>query len=430
MWARAKLLLPLLLCFVAGQSASSRGMVPLVRVGLVEHAESVPFRPSGTAIVAFAGEQALTVPAGETWTARAEAPGIVLARADGTEAGRFSSTLRITLPEVGTITVGGVAGHWDGRTERAYRGAIEIRPDGAGGLTVINAVDLETYLRGVVPSEMPPKYPRAALQAQAVAARGQALMKAYRHAREGFGPCNTQHCQVYGGATSEDPRTDEAVASTRGEVVLYHGRLADTLYSSDCGGHTANNEDYWPAQAPVPYLRGVPDFEPEDKVPYEFPIPEREIGNYLKYAPGVNCNRPQYAGTDKIRWWQVVPSEQLETDLRDRLGDCGALLGVRVLARAESGVVTRLLVVGTKRTRRVLGGAEARRVLGVKSPSFFIEPVAGRDGIPVAFVIWGAGWGHQVGMCQVGAAGLADKGWDYRHILAKYYQGTDVEDEY
>jgi stage II sporulation protein D len=427
---RVKLLLPLLLCFIAGQSANSQGMVPLIRVGLVRHAASVPFQPSGSATVALGGERALAIPAGETWTARAEAPGIVLARADGAEAGRFSSALRITVPEPGTITVGGVEGHWDGRTERAYRGAIEIRPDGAGGLTAINVVDLETYLRGVVPSEMPPEYPRAALQAQAVAARGQALMKAFRHADEGFGPCSTQHCQVYGGASSEDPRTDDAVASTRGEVVMYQGRLADTLYSSDCGGHTTNNEDYWPAQAPVPYLRGVPDFEPEDKVPYQFPIPEREIGSYLKYAPGVNCNRPQYAATDKIRWWEVVPSEQLEADLRERLGDSGTLLGVRVLARAESGVVTRLLVVGTKRTRRVLGGAEARRVLGVKSPSFFVDLVLGRDGIPVAFVIWGAGWGHQVGMCQVGAAGLADKGWDYRRILAKYYAGTEVEKRY
>jgi stage II sporulation protein D len=430
MWSRAKLLVPLLLCFVAGQSASSQGIVPIVRVGLVEHAASVPFQPSADATIPSGGEQPLVAPAGETWTARAEAAGIVLARADGTEAGRFSSALRVTVPEPGTVTVGGVEGHWDGRTDRAYRGAIEIRPDGAGGLNVINVVDLETYLRGVVPSEMPPEYPRAALQAQAVAARGQALMKAFRHAREGFGPCNTQHCQVYGGATSEDPRTDEAVASTRGEVVMYQGRLADTLYSSNCGGHTANNEDYWPAQAPVAYLRGAPDFEPEDGVPYQFPIPEAEIGGYLKYAPGVNCNRPQYAATDKIRWWQVVPSEQLEADLRERLGDSGTLLGVRVLARAESGVVTRLLVVGTKRTLRVLGGAEARRVLGVKSPSFFVDPVLGRDGIPVAFVIWGAGWGHQVGMCQVGAAGLADKGWDYRRILAKYYAGTEVEKRY
>jgi SpoIID/LytB domain protein len=213
-------------------------------------------------------------------------------------------------------------------------------------------------------------------------------------------------------------------------VLTYQGRLADTLYSSTCGGHTANNEDYWPDQSPVPYLRGQPDFHSED-VALEFPLSQEQLSEYLKYAPRVNCNQPQYGQTSKLRWWSVVPRRELEQTLREALGEFGELLDVRVTDRADSGVVRALAVVGTRRLLRVKGGGEIRRALGgLNSASFAIEPMKDAEGTPVAFVIWGAGWGHQVGMCQVGAAGLADKGWDYRRILAKYYLGCEVTRRY
>ena len=104
--------------------------------------------------------------------------------------------------------------------------------------------------------------------------------------------CATPHCQVYGGATSERPISDQAVSSTKGEVLVYQGKIADTLYSANCGGHTANIEDYWANAAPVPYLRGVEDFDPEDKVPYTFPLTEEQAGRYLKYAPRVQLQPP------------------------------------------------------------------------------------------------------------------------------------------
>jgi SpoIID/LytB domain protein len=358
------------------------------------------------------------------------AGGIKLVRADGSEVGGAYQQITLIAAPDATITVHGVAGHWDKRTDRDYRGVIELRADNADKLTVINVVDVEAYLRGVVPSEMPYTYPRAALQAQAVAARGQAIIKASRHEAEGFGLCNGPHCQVYGGATSEAPSTDEAVSSTRGEVLVYDGSLADTLYSSNCGGHGANNEDYWWGATPAPYLRGGPDFAPEDEVPFLFPLSEAELGQFLKYAPRVNCNQPKYAKTEKIRWWLVRSREELEKTLTEAGGDFGDLLGVRVVKRAESGMVTKLAIIGSKRPFTVAGGARARRAMGVISPSFAVEPIKGKADLPVAFVIWGAGWGHQVGMCQVGAAGLADKGWDYRRILSKYYLGTRVERRY
>ena len=429
---RARWVLVALLALVAGQSERAEGVLPQVRVGLVQERETVAFSgPAGVTVEDLRGGVVIGwTPPGQVWQVRVEQSGPRLVDEAGSQMGLVEGGVRLLPPEGGVVTLCGIGGHWDGISDRSYRGAIEIVRGPGALLAAVNVVDIETYLRGVVPSEMPPSYPLAALQAQAVAARGQALTKAGRHREDGFDLCAGQHCQVYGGATSEDPRSDEAVASTYGEVLVYDGQLADTLYSSNCGGHTANNEDYWPQQRPVPYLRGQPDFQAE--VNLEFPLSEEQLGQYLKYAPRVNCNQPQYAKGDKIRWWLVMSREDLERRLREaEVGKFGDLLGVRVTDRAESGVVREVAVIGTRRLVRVRGGAEIRRALGkLNSASFAVEPIKDKEGLPVAYVIWGAGWGHQVGMCQVGAGGLADEGWDYRRILAKYYLGCEVARRY
>jgi SpoIID/LytB domain protein len=433
MLSRLKWIPLVLLAFVAGQPVRCEGAAPRLRVGLALHQGKVSFSgPAGVTVRAASEDQvACEVAAGELWEATAAKDGVVVAQAGGGGHKVMAGGARLSPPEGGTVTIHGVPGHWDTRADRDYRGAIEVRRDGAGGLNVINVVDAETYLCGVVPSEMPAAYPRAALQAQAVAARGQLLAKAGRHEADGFDLCATAHCQVYGGATSEDPRSNEAVSSTRGEVLVYEGRLADTLYSSTCGGHTASNEDYWPNQQPVPYLRGQPDFEPEDGVGLSFPLRGEDLEGYLKYAPRVNCNQSRYAASEKIRWWMAVPKSEMERQLRERLGDFGELLDVRVAKRADCGMVTKLAVIGTRQLIPLTGGEAIRRAIdGLQSASFAVRSFKAADGTPVVFLIWGAGWGHQVGMCQVGAAGLAEKGWDYQAILAKYYQGCMVEERY
>ncbi len=431
MGSRFKWVFVALLAFVAGHPERCAGELPKVCIGLLWREESVAF--SGPAGVTIQGARSNRVvawaPPGERWVIRPQRRSLRLIGEAGEE---WSTTERLRLlpPEDGVVIVYGVGGHWDGIADREYRGLIEVMVGRGGLLAVVNVVDTETYLRGVVPSEMPPHYPLAALQAQAVAARGQALIKAGRHRAEGFDLCCTQHCQVYGGATSEAARTDQAVATTWGEVLEYDRRLADTLYCSNCGGHTANNEDYWPEESPVPYLRAAPDFD-EAEVGLEFPLAEPEMGQYLKYAPAVNCNQPGYAKASRFRWWSVMPSEELRKSLADTVGDVGELLDVRVTDRADSGIVRELAIIGSQAVHTVRGGSALRRALGgVNSASFAIEPIGRPDEPPVAFVIWGAGWGHQVGMCQVGAAGLAGRGWDYRFILAKYYPGCDLVRRY
>jgi SpoIID/LytB domain protein len=419
-----------LLVFIAGQPERCAGELPKIRVGLIQHRESVSFSgEAGVTIQDLSGERVIAwAPSGETWQVSAQANGLLVA--SPSQQWPVDRGVRLLPPEDGLVRVYGVTGHWDGITDRDYRGAVEVVQSASGSLTAVNVLDIETYLRGVVPSEMPARYPKAALQAQAVAARGQALMKAGRHRSEGFDLCATEHCQVYGGATREDPNSDQAVASTWGEVLEYDGRLADTLYSSNCGGHTANNEDYWHKQRAVPYLRATVDYDPA-VVDLTFPLAQEQLKTYLKYAPAVNCNQPEYAKASRHRWWSVVPREQLAQSLTAVAGDFGGLLDVRVTDRADSGLVRELAVIGTKQLVKLRGGAELRRALGgINSASFAIEPIREKGDPPVAFAIWGAGWGHQVGLCQVGAAGLADKGWDYRQILSKYYTGCTVVRRY
>ena len=114
-------------------------------------------------------------------------------------------------------------------------------------------------------------------------------------------------------------KTDQAAIETWGQVLEYDRKVADTLYSSNCGGHTVNNEDYWPEQSPSPYLRGGPDYDRKD-VELDFPLSGDRLYDYLKYAPRVNCNQPQYARTSKIRWWSVIPRSELEESLTVNLG--------------------------------------------------------------------------------------------------------------
>ena len=429
---RVKWVLPALLIFVAGQPARCAGELPSIRIGLLQGAQSVVFSaPEGSvSILDLSGQNSITqVPQGEPGYVSLQAGTLHVSGADGLAVGSAESGILLVPPEGGVVRVSGIQGHWDTITDRDYRGAIEIR-EVSGALTVVNVVDIETYLRGVVPSEMPAGYPEAALQAQAVAARGQALIKAGRHQAERFDLCATQHCQVYGGATSERHASDQAVASTWGEVLEYQGRLADTLYSSNCGGHTVDNEDYWATFSPVPYLRGAADYDPAT-VPLVFPLRSDALKQYLKYAPAVYCNQPQYANASRFRWWFIVPRDELRKSLEAAAGGFGDLFDVRVANRADSGIVREIAIIGSKALAKVRGGSEIRRAMGgLNSASFAVEPVREGEGLPVAFVIWGAGWGHQVGMCQVGAAGLAELGRDYRAILAKYYQGCTIAQRY
>jgi SpoIID/LytB domain protein len=309
----------------------------------------------------------------------------------------------------------------DRAAERRFRGEIEIVLQ-AGGLWVINVVDVEDYLMGTLPAEMGKDSPMEALKAQAVASRTTALRLRGRHRGLGFDLCSAEHCQVYAGADSESPATTEAVEATRGEVLTYENQLAQAVFSAICGGHTENNEDVWPGH-PVPYLRGKPD-NPASEAPKQGP---GEIEGWVNSYPQANCLISAPGAFRYFRWVRVMTQEDVQKSLAP-VAEVGQILRLTPLDRGVGGRVKRLEVAGTK-ARTVLGPeAVIRAALGKLPSAAFVVDAYGEEGRPPAvFVFRGAGLGHGVGMCQMGAVGLARAGLGYREILGRYYPGCEIQ---
>ncbi|HHV72515.1 MAG TPA: SpoIID/LytB domain-containing protein, partial [Clostridia bacterium] len=142
---------------------------------------------------------------------------------------------------------------------KLYRGKLEVSLDKNGSLIVVNELPIEDYLCGVLPQEMLAWFPEEALKAQAVASRTYTYSNLNKHKNNNYNLCATTHCQVYGGAGVEDSRTNNAVYSTRGEVLTYNGTLISAFYHASSGGHTENSENVW--SAALPYLKGVVDYD-------------------------------------------------------------------------------------------------------------------------------------------------------------------------
>jgi stage II sporulation protein D len=223
-----------------------------VRVLLRASLASVAFRGAGSACGA-------TIKPGKTYVAKRKGAGVVLRTKKGVRVAKCGGL----LSAAGAPTV-------ELRGKGIYRGALEVRPSSvAGRLNAVNAVEIEDYLRGVVPKESPASWHIEALKAQAVAARSYAIATPVRG--NGFDQYDDTRSQVYGGVTAETTTTNQAVAATASQVVLHNGTVAQTFFFSTSGGHTENNENssLGFGGTPIPYLRGVPDpYEAEAGSPY------------------------------------------------------------------------------------------------------------------------------------------------------------------
>ena len=269
---------------------------------------------------------------------------------------------------------------------RAYRGVVELRR-GEAGLTVVNEVELEAYLYGVLKMEINPAWPAEAVKAQAVAARTLAVASLGRFAREGYDIRDTTDFQVYGGVTFEDPRATAAVDATRGLVMTYRGQPILAVYHADSGGRTESSENVW-GQA-YPYLRGVED--------------------------------PYSAGSPYERWSYSVSANQLEESLRRGGVAVRGLRAVEVAEVSESGRALRVRLVGMEGLE--ISGHRLRMLVGpdvLRSTLFWVRTEGGM----VTFE--GRGWGHGVGLSQWGARGMALRGFDFVRILQHYYTGVQV----
>jgi stage II sporulation protein D len=262
-----------------------------------------------------------------------------------------------------------------------YRGAIRLQAQG-DQIQVVNILDMESYLRGVVPSEMSALWPMEALKAQAVAARSYTLVSLDPQAD--YDLCATVDCQVYRGVEVEHPRTDSAVAATAGVVVTYGGAAARTYYHADSGGMIASSQEVWGSA--VPYL----------------------------------VARADAVTTTPHRSWQSRLDAAVVGASMDAAGlGVGTVQGLRVVRLSESGRVLELEVTGTAGSRVVRGAqlTAMARGWGLKSTRFSVQ-----GGLTVR----GDGWGHGVGMSQYGARALAQAGYDFGRILAYFYPSTSL----
>lgn len=308
-----------------------------------------------------------------------------------------------------------------GREDRSYRGALYVTVDVEGKAALVNALPLEELLRSIVPSEIFASAPREALRAQAVAARGEVLAKiGVRHRGDPYMLCAEQHCQVSKGIAGEHPRTDEAIASTRGLLLFTAaGDLVDTVYSSTCGGHTENNEAAWGTQ-PDPYLRGKPDGAAVAEL-FAEGVDDENLERFLALdEPGI-CGSSSFARPDKMRWERRFSRQEIDRLLAP-LG-VGEVRNLRVGGRGVSGRATSLIVTGSRGAFEVEGELRIRRLLAnLNSSLFVVEELPSGGG----WRFRGAGWGHGVGMCQMGAISRAERGDAFDAILRHYYGPAEL----
>jgi len=311
-----------------------------------------------------------------------------------------------------------------GTEDRRYWGAVYITLDHDGTLVAANAVAEDKLLAGLVPAEMYPDAPAAALEAQAIAARTELLQKiGRRNLTDPFLLCSTQQCQVYAGAGKEDPRTTRAVDATRGMVLLRDGGgLVDVRYSASCGGHTEDNDAIWGGD-PDPSLRGQSDARGDPRRGASggmSRISDANLDAFLGGGDDAWCNQGKL-GQAKFRWTEQISLADLTARVATEYPEVGRIRQLVAKRRGVSGRIGLLAIEGDKATVEVSGDLHIRRLLGgLRSTLFEVH----RQGD--AFVFRGAGYGHGVGMCQMGAIGMASAGKPYAQILAHYYRGSHL----
>ena len=300
---------------------------------------------------------------------------------------------------------------WNGRR---YRGELVFRP-APGGLQVLNRVRVDDYLAGVVPLEIGnrPASDSAAVQAQAVAARSYAYTHIDPADARGYDVTATVADQVYGGVDVETPLATRAIASTRGLVLKYAGRVVNAPYSSSCGGQTAEASEVWNS-GDSPYLKRVSD----------------RIAGTDRYYCDIG---PRFTWTKTFDEPDLVGtiSRYLATVTTVPGNDPGRPQSIAVVSKTPSGRVGELRIT-TDRGTFTIRGNDIRYVLRgaggeiIYSTYFTVDSAQERDGYLRSLSLHGGGNGHGIGMCQWGAIGRARAGQDFRTILATYYPGTTL----
>lgn len=338
----------------------------------------------------------------------------------------------------------GIGFHWERREDQTFQGSYRFLEQD-GKKTLINTINLEDYLISVISSEMSATSAVEFLKASAVISRTWLLAQMANKNKQGkqtssphivesdeesirwwdredhidFDVCADDHCQRYQGITrAYTPAVKKAVTETLGEVLTYEGNICDTRFSKCCGGKTEVFENVW-EDVNHPYLKSIND-------PFCHTNDEKVLAQVL-------TNYDQETG-DFYRWKVEYTQSELSDLLKKRSGwDFGNIVDLIPLERGKSGRIIRLKIVGDKLTKIIGKELFIRKVLSeshLYSSNLEIEKEYNDGDLPSKFILYGRGWGHGVGLCQIGAAMMAEKGYSYREILQHYFPGTTLEKRY
>ncbi len=369
--------------------------------------------------------------------------------------------------EIEGVTIG-VNFHWERKENQRFRGSLLLKPID-GKITVINEVGIEEYLTSVISSEMSSTSSLPLLRAHAVISRSWVLAQIENRANnrdqcsssgnnfksvkgmiirywdhedhKDFDVCADDHCQRYQGISRvSTPVAASAVADTRGEVLTYKGKLCDTRFSKCCGGVFEKFENCW-EDVEHPYLQ--PRRDSVNELDYPDLTDEKNAEQWIMDSPQAFCNTTNSQILSQVlnnydqetknfyRWTESITQEKVKQLINSRLEmDLGDIIDLQPLKRGTSGRIYQLRIVGTKGDIVIGKELMIRRTLSdshLYSSAFVVERKdLNSDGIPGCFILHGAGWGHGVGLCQIGAAIMGNRGYRYNEILSHYYPGSTL----
>ena len=370
------------------------------------------------------------------------------------------------------VTIG-VNFHWERKETQTFLGTLRFVVE-SDKICAINELPVEKYLESVISSEMSATSSLELLKAHAVISRSWLLaqMKKRRDVAESgnnffsftkkedmlirwydredhtiFDVCADDHCQRYQGITKEtSPHVAEAIRQTKGQVLLDGDEICDARFSKCCGGVTEEFQYCW-EDTPKNYLTAVRDIA----LGIESTLPnltnEEEAEKWIRFNPPAFCNTQDkrilsqvlndydQETVDFYRWKVTLTQEKLQQLIADRLKmDLGSVLDMKSVERGTSGRISKLQIIGTKKTFTIGKELEIRRTLSdshLLSSAFIVDKYdIDEQGVPQRFELIGAGWGHGVGLCQIGAAVMGEEGYLYDAILLHYYQGAEIKKLY
>lgn len=309
-----------------------------------------------------------------------------------------------------------------------YGGSLILQPNAYGTYTLVNQVNLETYLRGVVPHEIGADAPMAAIEAQAIIARTYALRNLRRFAIDNYEMCATVDCQVYKGLNAY-PSSDQAIAATKGLVLTYNNELVDALYSSTTGGVTAPYTDVWNG-AERPYLKAVIDsVENVWDLSKQSLADEKNFRKFISLKKGFN-----ESDWDVFRWQESTSLEEMTKFFKRYLqkkqgspGNFNNIKQVQIVKRSNAGRVLQINVTTDTGIITVDKDDIRNAFYPPISTLFYIDPIYDGNKVIKGYTFIGGGFGHGVGLSQSGSYRLGKMGWSNARILSFYYPGTQLQ---